>query len=84
MSPRPQHACGRSLVRAGLGIDTAALRKIPVAGQLLEHAAAGNPSGRTTTPQDVARAIATLATDGSYWITGNTIGVDGGEDIASW
>lgn len=70
-------------IRAGV-TDTAALRKIPVAERLLEHAAAGNPSGRTTTPQDVARAIATLATDGTYWITGNVIGVDGGEDIASW
>lgn len=70
-------------IRAGV-TDTAALRKIPVAGTLVEHAAAANPSGRTTTTQDVARAIATLATDGTYWITGNVIGVDGGEDIASW
>ncbi len=77
------HKVTVNAIRAGV-TDTAALRKIPGAGQLLAHAAAGNPSGRPPTPQDVARAIATLATDGSYWITGNTIGVDGGEDIASW
>src|SRR6266513_1008958 len=40
-----------------------------------------NPSTRLTTPQDVARAIAGLCAAGTEWITGNVIGVDGGEDI---
>src|SRR5205807_2244476 len=40
-----------------------------------------NPSRRLTTPQDVARAIAGLCAAGTEWITGNVIGVDGGEDI---
>jgi NAD(P)-dependent dehydrogenase (short-subunit alcohol dehydrogenase family) len=39
-----------------------------------------NPHGRLTRPEDVARAIAVLAQEGAYWITGNTIRVDGGED----
>ena len=42
---------------------------------------ARNPYGRLTTPQDVAAAIGVLAQPGTYWMTGNTIGVDGGEDI---
>src|SRR5882724_2222144 len=40
-----------------------------------------NPSGRMTTTEDVARAIVVLAHPDTYWITGNVIGVDGGEDI---
>ena len=33
------------------------------------------------TQEDVARAIAVLAHADTHWITGNVIGVDGGEDI---
>jgi NAD(P)-dependent dehydrogenase (short-subunit alcohol dehydrogenase family) len=34
-----------------------------------------------TTTEDVARAIVVLAHPDTHWITGNVIGVDGGEDI---
>jgi NAD(P)-dependent dehydrogenase (short-subunit alcohol dehydrogenase family) len=34
-----------------------------------------------TTPADVAAAIAALCVQGAHWITGNVIGVDGGEDL---
>ncbi|MSQ26231.1 MAG: SDR family oxidoreductase [Dehalococcoidia bacterium] len=67
-------------IRAGV-TDTPALRKIPGNDQLIAGATARNPSGRLTTPQDVARAIACLADERTAWITGNVIGVDGGEDI---
>jgi enoyl-[acyl-carrier protein] reductase III len=67
-------------IRAGV-TDTPALRKIPGSDQLLSGALARNPYGRLTTPQDVAAAIGVLAQPGTYWMTGNTIGVDGGEDI---
>jgi NAD(P)-dependent dehydrogenase (short-subunit alcohol dehydrogenase family) len=40
-----------------------------------------NPMGRMTTPADVAAAIVTLCQEGTHWITGTVIGVDGGEDI---
>ncbi len=69
-------------IRAGV-TDTAALRKIPGNEDLLHNAARFNPHGRTTTPADVAAAIAALADARTYWITGNTIGVDGGEDIVA-
>jgi NAD(P)-dependent dehydrogenase (short-subunit alcohol dehydrogenase family) len=67
-------------IRAGV-TDTPALRKIPGSDRLLAGALARNPHGRLTTPQDVAAAIGVLARQETYWVTGNTIGVDGGEDI---
>jgi enoyl-[acyl-carrier protein] reductase III len=34
-----------------------------------------------TTPEDVARLIAILSLPGSQWVSGNVIGVDGGEEL---
>ena len=70
-------------VRAGI-TDTPALRKIPGHEELIAGATANNPSGRMTTPEDVAAAIAMLATGPTSWINGDVIGVDGGEDIAGF
>jgi NAD(P)-dependent dehydrogenase (short-subunit alcohol dehydrogenase family) len=67
-------------IRAGV-TDTPALRRIPEGVALLEHANTRNPSGRATTPEDVAKAIAALSDERLYWMTGNVIGVDGGEEI---
>ncbi len=64
--------------------DTPALRKIPGAVAMLEIAKRKNPQMRVTTPEDVARAIALLAQDEANFISGNVIGVDGGEDIVSY
>jgi enoyl-[acyl-carrier protein] reductase III len=63
--------------------DTPALRKIPGNHLLIEGAAAKNPSGRLTTPQDVADAVVALCSPGTRWITGNVINVDGGEEIVA-
>ena len=68
-------------IRAGV-TDTPALRKIPGSAVMVESAAKRNPHGRLTTPQDVARALVALARPETAWITGNVIGVDGGEEIA--
>jgi len=51
---------------------------------MLDVAKHKNPGGRLTTPEDVAKAIALLADEHSYWISGNVIGVDGGEDVVSF
>jgi NAD(P)-dependent dehydrogenase (short-subunit alcohol dehydrogenase family) len=67
-------------IRAGV-TDTPALRKIPGNEKLVEGALAKNPHGRLTTPADVAAAIAALCAEGTHWMTGNIIGVDGGEDL---
>ncbi len=61
--------------------DTPALRKIPGHERLVEGARAKNPSGRLTTPQDVADAVVALCSPRTHWITGNVINVDGGEEI---
>jgi NAD(P)-dependent dehydrogenase (short-subunit alcohol dehydrogenase family) len=67
-------------VRAGV-TDTPALQKIPGADRLKAGALARNPGGRLTTPEDVARAIVAFSHSATYWMTGNVLGVDGGEDI---
>lgn len=67
-------------IRAGV-TDTPALRKIPGCEQMIEFSKKRNPHNRLTTPQDVAQAIGLLSRDGTDWLTGNVIGVDGGEDI---
>ena len=67
-------------IRAGV-TDTPALQKIPKHESIIAEAKRRNPSGRMTTTDDVARAIVVLSHPDTYWITGNVIGVDGGEDI---
>ncbi len=67
-------------VRAGV-TDTPALRKIPGNEQMIESATARNPGGRLTTPRDIGRMLQLLVLDEAAWLTGNTLGVDGGEDI---
>lgn len=64
--------------------DTPALRKIPGNIGMTEVALAKNPSGRLTTPSDVAKAIVLLSMDEASWISGNIVGVDGGEDIVAY
>ena len=61
--------------------DTPALRKIPGSDEMMTLAKRKNPSGRLTTPQDVADAIGLLSQPESHWITGNVICVDGGEFV---
>ena len=67
-------------IQAGV-TDTPALRKIPGNQEMVEIAKERNPMGRLTTPEDVAKAIALLTHPDNYWMTGNVIRVDGGEDI---
>jgi enoyl-[acyl-carrier protein] reductase III len=67
-------------IRAGV-TKTPALMRIPEAQALIEHGEK-NPMGRMTTVDDVAQAIVTLSADGTHWITGNVIGIDGGELIS--
>lgn len=67
-------------IQAGV-TETPALAKIPGHEEMVASAKKGNPSGRLTTPQDVADAIALLSLPGTRWMTGDVIRVDGGEDI---
>lgn len=69
-------------LRAGTTL-TPALRKIPNSAEYAETCRARNPHGRLTEPQDVAEILTLLASTDSSWLTGNVIGVDGGEMIAA-
>lgn len=61
--------------------DTPALRKIPGSDEMIALAQRKNPSGRLTTPKDVAEAIGLLSHPKAQWVTGNVICVDGGEFV---
>ncbi len=67
-------------IRAGVTM-TPALMKIPEHDAIIESSVRRNPMGRMTTTQDVADAIVALAGDGLEFMSGNVIGVDGGEFI---
>jgi enoyl-[acyl-carrier protein] reductase III len=67
-------------IRAGV-TDTPALRRIPEGVAMLERVKESHPQGRATTPEDIAQTIAVLSDERLQWLTGNVIGVDGGEEI---
>lgn len=69
-------------LRAGTTI-TPALLKIPNSGEYADLSRERNPHLRLTEPEDVAEAIIALSATNSSWITGNVIGVDGGEIIVA-
>ncbi|MBK7981516.1 MAG: SDR family oxidoreductase [Ignavibacteriae bacterium] len=64
--------------------DTPALRKIPGNELMIKAAREKNPMGKLTVPEEVAKAIVMLCNPEADWITGNVIGVDGGEYNVSY
>ncbi|MFN8518504.1 MAG: SDR family oxidoreductase [Chloroflexota bacterium] len=72
------HGITVNAIRAGV-TDTPALHRIPNWEHLLGEAERRNPGNRTTRPEDVADALVALASPLTHWMTGNVIGVDGGE-----
>jgi NAD(P)-dependent dehydrogenase (short-subunit alcohol dehydrogenase family) len=72
------HGITVNAIRAGV-TDTPALRRIPGHQQLIDAATRRNPGGRMTRPEDVGEALVALASPRLHWMTGNTIGIDGGE-----
>jgi len=71
---------GVNAIQAGV-TDTPALRKIPGNEKMIDFAIQNNPSGRLTSPEDIAEYIQILAQSNNSWMTGNVIRIDGGEDI---
>ena len=61
--------------------DTPALRKIPGNEKMIDLALNINPGKRLTVPEDVAKIISLIGLSEGSWLTGNTIRIDGGEDI---
>lgn len=76
------HGVAVNALRAGVTI-TPSLERIPEHEALVERSRRSNPHGRLTTPEDVGEAIALLSRTDSSWITGNVIGVDGGEVLTA-
>ena len=74
------HGITANSIRAGV-TATPAAQKIPNYEEFSQQAARRNPHRRLTTTDDVARAIVVLSHPDTHWITGNVIGVDGGEEI---
>jgi enoyl-[acyl-carrier protein] reductase III len=72
------HGITVNAIRAGV-TDTPALRRIPGHEELIRAATARNPGGRMTRPEDVGEALVALADPRLHWMTGNVIGIDGGE-----
>ncbi len=70
-------------IMAGI-TDTPALRAIPGHEHMLEEALHHNPSGRVTTPEDIAATLVALADPELSWISGTVIPVDGGEFIVGF
>ncbi len=67
-------------IQAGI-TATRSLEMIPGNDKLKAHALKRNPSGRLTTPEDVADATYLLCMEEAKWITGTIIKVDGGESL---
>jgi enoyl-[acyl-carrier protein] reductase III len=72
------HGVAVNALRAGV-TPTPALLRIPGHEEIVSRTLRANPHGRLTTPEDVGEAVVLLAQTTSSWITGNVIGVDGGE-----
>ena len=75
-----EHGISVNALQAGV-TDTPALRKIPGNEQMINHAESTNPGKRLTLPTDIAKVIAMIGKSDTTWMTGNTIRVDGGEDL---
>lgn len=69
-------------IQAGV-TKTPALEKIPGHIEMIDNALKVNPGKRLTLPEDVAHIINILGKSEQTWLTGNTIRVDGGEDITN-
>ncbi|MGB5819343.1 MAG: SDR family oxidoreductase [Saonia sp.] len=67
-------------IQAGI-TETPSFTMIPGHELLKDNALKRNPSGRLTTPEDIADAVYMLCTKEARWITGTIIKVDGGESL---
>ena len=73
------HGISANALRAGV-TDTPALRKIPGHEHMIEDCKKKNPGKRLTTPEDIACHLTALSMPDNAWLTGNVIGIDGGEN----
>jgi 3-oxoacyl-[acyl-carrier protein] reductase len=72
--------------RAGVTVNSVAPGWIATGSQTPEEAVAGRntPVGRSGTPEEIAAAVAFLASEGASYLTGQSIAVDGGNTIQEY
>ncbi|MDE2860658.1 MAG: enoyl-[acyl-carrier-protein] reductase FabL [Chloroflexota bacterium] len=63
---------------AGGVVDTDALRHFPNRDEMLGDSEERTPAGRLVTPEDMAKAVAFLCSDGAEMVRGHVLVVDGG------
>ncbi|MBT8312738.1 MAG: SDR family oxidoreductase, partial [Flavobacteriaceae bacterium] len=67
-------------IQAGV-TETSSFAMIPNSERIKKNAIKRNPSGRITSPEDVANTVFMLSLDEAKWITGSIIKADGGESL---
>ncbi|MEO8666236.1 MAG: SDR family oxidoreductase, partial [Ignavibacteria bacterium] len=67
-------------IRAGV-TETPALSKIPKSQNIIDNAIQRNPVHRLTKPEEIAAFVVDNYKQDSHWMTGNVIGLDGGESV---
>ncbi|MDR0927053.1 MAG: SDR family oxidoreductase [Ignavibacteria bacterium] len=77
------HKVSANAILAGV-TDTPAARKIPRFESMLQRTRDYNPYRHNTTPELVAEAVMMLSNPDYYFINGQTIAVDGGENILNF
>ena len=72
--------------RSGVTVNSVAPGWIATGSQTPEEAVAGRntPLGRSGTPEEIAAAVAFLASEGASYLTGQSIAVDGGNTIQEY
>lgn len=77
-------ALAREVATRGIAVNAVAPGFIPTAltselpGELKDYILSATPMGRMGTPEEIAFAVAFLASDEASYITGQVLGVDGG------
>jgi len=71
---------GCNCIQAGVTL-TPALKKIPGYKTMINNAKLNNPHNRLTLTTDISKITVKIGLSNSYWMTGNTIKVDGGESL---
>jgi enoyl-[acyl-carrier protein] reductase III len=66
---------------SGAVVETGALAAFPNGDEMLAAGRARTPAGRLVKPQDIAQAVAFLASDEASMIVGQTLVVDGGYSL---
>ncbi|NER11333.1 NAD(P)-dependent dehydrogenase, short-chain alcohol dehydrogenase family [Muriicola jejuensis] len=67
-------------IQAGV-TETTSFGMIPNSEKIKEMARKRNPSGRITTPEDVANVVSLLCREEAHWINGSIVKADGGESL---